>query len=71
MLQRSTHESAVDVPAIPATVQPGETVDWPDPIAGFEPVPEAAPPPSPEPTPSKKRAPAAPAEVPSGEEQQS
>lgn len=40
MLQRSTHESAVDVPAIPATVQPGETVDHPDLIAGFEPVVE-------------------------------
>lgn len=55
MLQRSTHESAVDVPAIPATVLPGETVDWPDPIAGFEPVADA-PPPSPEPTPKKKAA---------------
>lgn len=55
MLQRSTHESAVDVPAIPATVQPGETVDWPDPISGFEPVPEDAPSPSPEPAASSKR----------------
>lgn len=42
-LQRSAHESAVDVPAVPATVQPGETVDWPYPIAGFVPV---GPPPS-------------------------
>jgi hypothetical protein len=40
VLQRSTHESAVDVPAIPATVEPGETVDWPIPISGFEPVPD-------------------------------
>lgn len=57
MLQRSTHESPVDVPAIPATVWPGETVDWPNPIAGFEPVPDA-PSPSPEPTPKKKATPA-------------
>lgn len=49
MLQRSTHEAPVDVPAIPATVQPGETVDWPDPIAGFEPVAD-------EPTPSATNA---------------
>lgn len=59
MLQRSTHESPVDVPAIPATVWPGETVNWPDPIAGFEPVPDTAPTPSPEPTQKKKAAPAA------------
>ncbi|MEV8324509.1 hypothetical protein [Kitasatospora sp. NPDC056731] len=39
MLQRSLHESPVDVPAIPATVAPGQIVDWPTPIAGFEPVP--------------------------------
>jgi hypothetical protein len=56
VLQRSTHESPVDVPAIPATVWPGETVDWPDPIAGFEPVPDTAPSPSPEPTPNRKKA---------------
>ncbi|MEV5944447.1 hypothetical protein [Streptomyces sp. NPDC051994] len=43
MLQRSTHEAAVDVPDIPATVQPGDTVDWPIPIAGFEPVEDEAP----------------------------
>lgn len=54
MLQRSIHASPVDVPAIPATVWPGEVVDWPDPIAGFEPAPDA-PPPSPEPIPSSKR----------------
>lgn len=56
MLQRSTHESPVDVPAIPATVRPGETIDWPDPIAGFESVTDPAPPPSPEPIPSRKKA---------------
>jgi hypothetical protein len=37
-LQRNPHPFALDVPAIPATVQPGDTVDHPDPIAGFEPV---------------------------------
>jgi hypothetical protein len=35
VLQRSLHEAAVDVPAIPATIQPGDTVDWPIPISGF------------------------------------
>lgn len=40
MLQRNPHPYALDVPAVPATVQPGETVDWPDLIAGFEPVPD-------------------------------
>ncbi|MFB6568367.1 hypothetical protein [Streptomyces noursei] len=44
MRQRSTHEAPVDVPAIPATVQPGGVVDWPDPIAGFEPVEDQTPP---------------------------
>jgi hypothetical protein len=66
VLQRSTHESPVDVPAIPATVQPGESVDWPAPIAGFEPVPDQAPPPSPEPVPSNRKKAASPAA--SGEE---
>lgn len=65
MLQRSTHESPVDVPAIPVTVSPGETVDWPDPIAGFEPVTDTTPPPSPQPAPSKKKATIV---APSGEE---
>jgi hypothetical protein len=50
----------VDVPAIPATVQPGEAVDWPDPIAGFDAVADEAP------APSKSRKAAAAA--PSGEE---
>lgn len=36
MRQRSTHEAPVDVPAIPATVEPGGVVDWPIPISGFE-----------------------------------
>jgi hypothetical protein len=36
VLQRSLHEAPVDVPAIPATVGPGEVVDWPIPISGFE-----------------------------------
>ncbi|MCC9307683.1 hypothetical protein LN042_11310 [Kitasatospora sp. RB6PN24] len=39
--QRNPGDSPVDVPAIPATVLPGETVLWPVPIAGFEPVPDA------------------------------
>ncbi|MDJ0342292.1 hypothetical protein QMK19_03700 [Streptomyces sp. H10-C2] len=55
-LQRSTHESPVDVPDIPATVQPGEVVDWPHPIAGFEVVdpPEPA---APEPAAQTKSSP--------------
>jgi hypothetical protein len=64
--QRNPHSYALDVPAIPATVRPGEVVMWPTPIAGFEPVTDSAPPPSPEPAPSKKKA-AAPAAM-SGEE---
>ena len=40
MRQRSTHEAPVDIPEIPATVGPGEIVDWPHPISGFEPVPD-------------------------------
>lgn len=39
MLQRNVSDHPLDVPAIPATVQPGDTVDWPVPIAGFEAVP--------------------------------
>jgi hypothetical protein len=68
VLQRSTHEAAVDVPDIPATIQPGETVDWPTPIAGFEPTetpPDEAG--APKTTRSKK---AAPAPAPVGEEPQ-
>ncbi|MFL4491567.1 hypothetical protein ACJ6WD_09940 [Streptomyces sp. VTCC 41912] len=69
MRQRSTHEAPVDVPAIPATVEPGEVVDWPDLIAGFEPVTE-------EPSTDKAEGPAktarskksAPASAPTGEE---
>jgi hypothetical protein len=33
----------VDVPAIPATVGPGDTVAWHVPIAGFELVPDDTP----------------------------
>lgn len=66
MLQRSTHEAPVDVPAIPATVQPGEVVDWPDPIAGFEPVPDE-PAAEVEPAPKSRRKPA-PEPAPTGEE---
>lgn len=40
MLQRNMTDHPLDVMAIPATVQPGETVDWPDRIVGFEPVDE-------------------------------
>ncbi len=36
MLQRNTTDHPLDVMAIPATVQPGETVEWPNPIVGFE-----------------------------------
>lgn len=61
------HEAPVDVPAIPATVQPGEVVDWPDPIAGFEPV-EDAPKPDEAPAKTSTRKKAAPAEAPTGEE---
>lgn len=42
-LQRNPGSDPVDVPAIPATVGPGESVAWHIPIAGFEPVPEDAP----------------------------
>jgi hypothetical protein len=42
MQQRNATDHPLDVPAIPATVQPGDTVDWPVPIAGFEPVPSPA-----------------------------
>lgn len=45
MFQRNPTDHPLDVPDIPATVQPGETVDWPRPIAGFEP---ADPAPEPE-----------------------
>jgi hypothetical protein len=49
VLQRNPHPYALDVPAIPATVQPGDTVDHPDLIAGFEPA-------EPEPEPAAKAA---------------
>lgn len=63
MRQRSMHEAPVDIPEIPATVGPGEEVDWPHPIAGFEPVedePEPAPDEAPAKPARKKTAPSAP-----------
>jgi hypothetical protein len=48
MLQRNATDHVLDVPAIPATVQPGDTVDHEWPIVGFEPVE-----PDPEPSPPK------------------
>ena len=67
MRQRSMHEAPVDIPEIPATVGPGEEVDWPHPIAGFEPVEDT---PAPEPVepakPARKKS--APALAPTGEE---
>ncbi|MFF0409058.1 hypothetical protein ACFYUY_01310 [Kitasatospora sp. NPDC004745] len=63
MLQRSTHDSPVDVPAIPATVAPGAVVDWPTPIAGFEPVPD-----EPAPAPAKTSRKAATGQASPGEE---
>lgn len=43
-LQRNATDHPLDVPAASATVQPGDTLDWPRPIVGFEPVPEPSPP---------------------------
>lgn len=66
MLQRNPNPYALDVPDIPATVQPGETVDWPTPIAGFEAVEDA---PSAEAeAPKSARKKAAPSSAPVGEE---
>jgi hypothetical protein len=59
----------VDVPAVPATVQPGDTVDWPHPIAGFEPVDEPEPTPAAEPS-TPKSAKRAAASATTTEEQQ-
>lgn len=42
MLQRNDGDHALDVPAVPITLQPGDTVDWPDPIIGCTPVPSPA-----------------------------
>jgi hypothetical protein len=52
--QRNPGSAPVDVPAIPATVGPGEVVSWPWSIAGFERV-EPAPDPVPE-SPAKPKA---------------
>ncbi|BFP50028.1 hypothetical protein KCMC57_63960 (plasmid) [Kitasatospora sp. CMC57] len=48
MLQRNPHPYALDVPAIPATVQGGDTVEHPVLIAGFVPVDDPGPDPEPE-----------------------
>lgn len=48
MLQRNASDHQLDVPAIPATVQPGDIVDHEWPIVGFVPVD-----PEPEPSPPK------------------
>ena len=37
-LQRNVTDHPLDVPAASVTVEPGETLDWPAPIVGFEPV---------------------------------
>jgi hypothetical protein len=65
--QRSTHEAPVDIPEIPATVGPGEEVDWPTPIAGFEPVLDEPAPEPDEPAKTTRKKPA-PAPAPTGEE---
>lgn len=39
-LQRNATDHPLDVPAASATVQPGDTLDWPDPVMGFEPADE-------------------------------
>lgn len=67
MRQRSMHEAPVDIPEIPATVGPGETVDWPHPIAGFEPVTDEPAPAASDDAPKSRRK-AAPAPAPTGEE---
>lgn len=68
MLQRNPFPYALDVPDIPATVQPGETVDWQWPIAGFEPVADA--PPEEDAPKSARSKKAAPEPAPVGEEPQ-
>ncbi|TQF04760.1 hypothetical protein E6W39_24205 [Kitasatospora acidiphila] len=58
--QRNPGDSPVDVPAIPANVQPGEVVLWHLPIAGFEPVTDT---PSPAPAAAADTPPDAPAKT--------
>lgn len=53
MQQRNATDHPLDVPAIPATVLPGDTVEWPVPIAGFEAVPSPAKTSRPKNTPAK------------------
>lgn len=55
--QRNSTGHEVVVPAIPATVGPGEVVEWPYHLAGFEPVEaEPAAEETPAPAPARKRA---------------
>lgn len=58
--QRNPHPYPVVVPAIPATVEPGETVTWPYPVAGLEPAAADDAPPAAQPA-VKKKQPVAPA----------
>lgn len=46
MLQRNSGPHSLSVPSIPAEVQPGETIDWPDPISGLEPADDDTPDPA-------------------------
>lgn len=59
-LQRNSTDHPLDVPAASVTVEPGGTLDWPVPVAGFEPVGEpddsgAAADPAPPPPPKAPR----------------
>ncbi|NUP48067.1 MAG: hypothetical protein HOW97_12240 [Catenulispora sp.] len=65
MLQRNTTDHPLDVWAASATVQPGDTIDYPDPLIGFEPV-EGEP--APEPSPPKTTRKSAAAKPAAGEE---
>jgi hypothetical protein len=51
VLQRNTGPHALSVPSIPAEVQPGEVVDYPDPITGFETASDETPAVEPDPDP--------------------
>lgn len=42
-LQRNATDHALDVPAASVTVEPGGTLDWPEPVIGFEPVKAPSP----------------------------
>lgn len=43
MRQRNTGPYPLIVPDIPAEVAPGDEIDFPDPVTGFEPVIDPAP----------------------------